>query len=459
MALSKQERDALPADEFAVPGKRALPIMDRKHVAMAWSQVGRASGLTDAERSEARQRILAKAKSLGMDTSDWDRIKAMRLEAMALSVPEVQDHPNRMPFSGVLVHLDQPSDAAPHGSKGKLVMMSRAAAEAALPSLLGMAVDITPDFDGHDAQAKIGVITGATIEGSDLRIEGFVYAADFPEEAAFIKANKNNLGFSFEAQDIRVECLDSDPLVITACVFTGAAILEKVKAAFTTTSLAASAAAGDDIQMTKEELQAVLAAALKPVTDEMAELKAGQIALDAKIEAGKELHAKVAPHAEKLRACAGSLQAAGIGVHASRGHVAILNRMADAIEAEAMLGSMPHIYRDHDYNAGMYAGADPVAKTAVENAEVAALKAKIDDLTTKLESGIAASRDASPEPQRKTVPPQISRLLAKAGIEADGSSALDIAKVDRALSQSGLSIQERLRTKAALGQAGMLPAA
>jgi hypothetical protein len=34
-------------------------------------------------------------------------------------------------------------------------------------------------------------------------------------------------------------------LVITACVFTGAAILEKVKAAFTTTSLAASAAAGE----------------------------------------------------------------------------------------------------------------------------------------------------------------------------------------------------------------------
>jgi hypothetical protein len=183
-------------------------------------------------------------------------------------------------------------------------MMLRSAAEAALPSLLGMAVDITPEFDGHDAQAKIGVITGATIEGSDLRIEGFVYAADFPEEAAFIKANKNNLGFSFEAQDIRVESLDSDPLVITACVFTGAAILEKVKAAFTTTSLAASAAAGDDIQMTKEELQAVLAAALTPINDQITEIKAGQAMLETKIEAGKELHAKVSPHAEKLRACA-----------------------------------------------------------------------------------------------------------------------------------------------------------
>jgi hypothetical protein len=132
--------------------------------------------------------------------------------------------------------------------------------------------------------------------------------------------------------------------------------------------------------------------------------------------------------------------------------------MADAIEAEAMMGSMPHIYRDHDYNGGMYAGADASAQTKTVNdaAEVAELKAKVADLTTKLESGIAASRDASPEPQRKTVPPQISRLLAKAGIEADSSGALDVAKVDRALSQSGLSIQERLRTKAALGQAGML---
>jgi hypothetical protein len=50
---------------------------------------------------------------------------------MALDVPEVQDHPNRMPFSGVLTHLGIPSDNAPHGS-GKLVMMLRSAAEAAL---------------------------------------------------------------------------------------------------------------------------------------------------------------------------------------------------------------------------------------------------------------------------------------------------------------------------------------
>jgi hypothetical protein len=49
-----------------------------------------------------------------------------------------------------------------------------------LDSLLGMAVDFTPELDGHDPQAKIGVITGAEIKGHDLCIEGFLYAAEFP---------------------------------------------------------------------------------------------------------------------------------------------------------------------------------------------------------------------------------------------------------------------------------------
>jgi hypothetical protein len=69
--------------------------------------------------------------------------------------------------------------------------------------------------------------------------------------------------------------------------------------------------------MTKEELEAVLAAALKPINDRHD--KAGQAnELGSKIEAGKELHAKVAPHADTLRACAASMQAAGIGVHSTR---------------------------------------------------------------------------------------------------------------------------------------------
>jgi hypothetical protein len=468
MALSKVERDALPDSDFAVPSKRALPIHDFRHVRLAWSQLSRTEGLSGDERKEARARILERAKTLGMDTSDWDTIKAMRFElaslsAMSLDMPDVADHPNKMPFSGILTRLDQPSDAAPHGSSGKRVMLTKACAEKALGSLLGMAVDFTPDFDGHDPVRKIGIFTAATIEGDALHVEGFIYAADFPEEAARIKTDKDKLGFSFEAQQIHVESLDTDPLVIVDCVFTGAAILLKDKAAYMTTSLAASAAG--DIEMTKEELEAILAAALKPVTDEIATIKASQVELGSKIEAGKELHAKVAPFADKLRSCAAGMSAAGIGVHQTRGHVAILNRMADNMEAEAMGGSLPHIYRDHDYAGGSYyAGADtrvdaPAGGAVVtETAAEKALKAEVASLTTKFNDLQASRADTATQPERKTIPPQIASLLAKAGSAPGDDGKVSVAKLDEALSAANVDTRQRIAIKRGLERDGLLAA-
>ena len=72
-------------------------------------------------------------------------------------------HPNRAPFRGVLTLVDTPSDRAPSGARGHRVLLTRAAAEAALPSLLGMALDFTASFDGHDARRKVGIIPGAEI--------------------------------------------------------------------------------------------------------------------------------------------------------------------------------------------------------------------------------------------------------------------------------------------------------
>lgn len=60
--------------------------------------------------------------------------------------------------------------------------------------------------------------------------------------AARIALDAAKLGFSFEAQQIAVESLNADPLVITDCVFTGAAFLMKDTAAYRTTALAILAA-------------------------------------------------------------------------------------------------------------------------------------------------------------------------------------------------------------------------
>jgi phage gp29-like protein len=72
-AMPTAERDDLPDSAFAVPGKRELLINDAKHVRLAWDMVERTRGLTAAEKRQARRRILAKARKLGIDTSDWEK--------------------------------------------------------------------------------------------------------------------------------------------------------------------------------------------------------------------------------------------------------------------------------------------------------------------------------------------------------------------------------------------------
>ena len=164
----------------------------------------------------------------------------MRLEAMAVKIPHVEGHPNRVPFEGVLTVVNVASDRAPAGARGHRVMLMRAAAEKALPSLLGMAVDYRPGWDGHDARRKIGLLTEADVIGPRLVVRGYLYARDFPEVAtaldASAAADPNALGMSYELADARVEDMRAEVWKLTRVTFTGAAILLREKAAYRATS-------------------------------------------------------------------------------------------------------------------------------------------------------------------------------------------------------------------------------
>jgi hypothetical protein len=161
----------------------------------------------------------------------------MQLEAMAVTIPHVADHPNRVPFEGVLTMVNAASDRAPSGTRGHRVMLTREAVEAALPSLLGMAVDYKPGWDGHDARCKIGVLTEANIRENRLAVSGYLYARDFPEVAREIQAHGHEaLGMSYEIANARVEDMRKDVWRLTRVTFTGAAILLREKAAYRETS-------------------------------------------------------------------------------------------------------------------------------------------------------------------------------------------------------------------------------
>ncbi len=179
----------------------------------------------------------------------------MQIQSMTIAMPRVTKHPNRLPFRGVLTLVDAPSERAPAGARGHRVLLTRAAAEHALPSLLGMGLDFTPSLDGHDARRKVGVITSAEIvpsteyrvpSGSNsqlstrysvLAVRGYLFAKDFPDVVRELRAAGKTLGMSYEVADAKVADASAQIWTLNEVTFTGAAVLKKSKAAYAGTSI------------------------------------------------------------------------------------------------------------------------------------------------------------------------------------------------------------------------------
>lgn len=418
------------------------------------------------------------------------------VEARSLDLPKTT-HPNKMPFSGILTRIDIASDKPPNGANGKRILVTKAAAEEALDSLLGMAVDLTKGLDGHDARNKVGLITGAHIDGNAIHIEGFIYASDFPQEALRIHLEQADLGFSFEARDLAVESMETDPLVVKRLSFTGAAILMKSDAAYTMTSLAAAAAKQHELtatetkgppkmELTAEAVTAAIQAALGPITTTLTDLKASQDAqglVMAEIKnAPTGVHAvsaavsKVEPHAVNLEAAADKMEAAGIGCAQASGHVSHLRRMAASMRSSAHQGTIPSSYHD---SGSYYASADQTPrqeqsrtqdppKVKVEDTpeykalaatHQAAMQASADataSLETKVADLTAKVTGMRPAPERKTMTPEIRNIMARHSLTApEGESEkFALSSVDAAL--AGVETAERIRIKTALSKSGLL---
>jgi hypothetical protein len=172
----------------------------------------------------------------------------MKEKTMKLLVPEI-GHRNAVPFEGVALFVDVPTDRAGHFThadtrqtvEAQRVLFKRSAVEQALPSLLGMAVcaDET-NFAGQANRNKVGFISEAWIEGNELRLRGFLYGLDFPDLIEAMKTMRNKLGMCPAYRDFIIEYpTEPNPEVIEMreLLFTGVAILKKVKAGFDRTSV------------------------------------------------------------------------------------------------------------------------------------------------------------------------------------------------------------------------------
>ena len=147
-------------------------------------------------------------------------------------------HLNAMPFAGIVVITDKPSNDPPHGSEGHRILVPKDAAKKYLHTLVGQGINYRPDLSGHAAQRKVGTITHAWLDGDTVKVKGVIWKKDFPEAERDLKGQR--LGMSMEMAKVRVEDINADIWKLTDFTFTGATILHNQKAAYHRTALAAS---------------------------------------------------------------------------------------------------------------------------------------------------------------------------------------------------------------------------
>lgn len=78
--LSQEQRDEIPAAQFAFPDRRAEPLENAGHVRNAVARFNQVEGVTDSERDAAWKRIQAAAKRFGVDIreSSWRELGAIK---------------------------------------------------------------------------------------------------------------------------------------------------------------------------------------------------------------------------------------------------------------------------------------------------------------------------------------------------------------------------------------------
>lgn len=322
------------------------------------------------------------------------------------------EHPNKHPFNGVLTYLNAYSDKPPGGAKGRKVYIPADVGETALDTLVGMGVNVRSDLAGHDPTLKVGVIESASL-GEPLEdgripvlVEGYLYAHDYPEIVEELVANKDDLGFSYETTNTYA-IDEGSSLRVTSLVFTGAAILYKSKAAYSSTSFAAESEDEMNEEQLKEMMAAMGFASLEDMLTWFSEFKKafsvdGKYAsLSVYLSAQAEAEAKVDELTKKVEALEASLNEASAKLTAS------------ADEKPNLEGYV----KVEDYNA-LKASYDDLAQKVEA---LAPLAEKVEKLSAE-----AIEREAH---ARKSVTPLT--LLAKYGMDEVDDLQATIEKIGK----------------------------
>ena len=65
--LNAKKRDSLPANSFAFPKQRKMPLNDASHVRNALARFNQVEGVTESEKAAAKKKIEAAASKDGVN--------------------------------------------------------------------------------------------------------------------------------------------------------------------------------------------------------------------------------------------------------------------------------------------------------------------------------------------------------------------------------------------------------
>lgn len=230
---------------------------------------------------------------------------------------QATDNPDLMKFSATVGYLDTPTDATPCGGmSGYKTVISSEGTD--VQTLVGMGVNCDygwgNDFKGHDKWFKIGTITSAWMQGNEIKAEGHLWKADFPDICDTIECAKDSLGCSVELYFESVEEDKANKNIIGKNAhFTGVAILYKSKAAFQRTSIMCAIKQQEEDKL-NEEIQKVLDEQNKKVEGQFAAMNEAIAKIAASVEALSTQNTQNAQTAQADATDAGSAKCAEAAV-------------------------------------------------------------------------------------------------------------------------------------------------
>jgi len=165
---------------------------------------------------------------------------------LKLNLPEIE-HRNFVPYEGIAAFIDKASERPAHLvnfeteqiEEGAPISFTRAAVEAALPTLLGMGLCFQEgSYQNHAPRSKCGLITEAWVEGDELRIRGFIYGLDFPDVVAELQKNYRHLALCPMMRDLEIDPKTLPELFsVLKMTFTGVALMRAGTTGFDGTTI------------------------------------------------------------------------------------------------------------------------------------------------------------------------------------------------------------------------------